>query len=167
MRAPRARKVHEILEGLLAAEGEFIRKNATCSKGCSHCCYLHVCVTEDEANLLERLVRRNDMQIDKDRLLAQLEVTKEDYTKSPMSIRKCIFLGDDNACRIYEDRPSTCRTYFSADTADKCELKPEDAPRNIKKLFLLNAELFVTASMNLTPSATQSIAYWFKKKGLI
>ncbi|MCM2351858.1 MAG: YkgJ family cysteine cluster protein [Bacteriovoracaceae bacterium] len=47
--------------------------------------------------------------------------------------RKCIFLGDDGACTVYEDRPSVCRTNAVIGDASQCDTSVSVQPVRLIK----------------------------------
>ncbi len=71
----------------------------TLCQSCALCCngalFGHVSVTEDEAARLKVL---------------GLSTLKLPLNK-PLFLQPCQALGDDCRCKIYEDRPSTCRSF--------------------------------------------------------
>lgn len=68
------------------------RERLKCARGCSHCCQDGLTVFAVEA---ER-IQRNCGQLLKE--------------GSPHPPGRCAFLGPDQECRIYENRPYVCRT---------------------------------------------------------
>lgn len=96
----------EIEKTLGAETGE----KPICQRGCAHCCYVEVDITDFEAELLAKLIEHYKIEIDMTRLALQGSVQR--WKQLAYKERKCVFLGDDNACRIYDHRPMACRKYF-------------------------------------------------------
>lgn len=111
-----------------------VQKFSPCKKGCDGCCHTQVSVTEDEAIILARHIM-DGLPIDLDRLNKQM-MTKNDsaeFFKLNYADRKCIFLDQDGACRVYEDRPSVCRTNAVLGSADQCDTSKELKPVRLVK----------------------------------
>lgn len=111
-----------------------VKQFSPCAKGCSGCCHTQVSVTMDEAIVLATKVEEG-LAIDFDRVKLQRE-TKNDadeFFKLKYADRKCIFLDENGACRVYEDRPSVCRTNAVLGTADQCDTSVERKPLRLVK----------------------------------
>ncbi len=82
-----------------------------CRSGCSACCHTQVSITEDEAELLASRVQEG-VKIDYSILQKQMSVgnSTEEFFKLSYENRRCVFLGGDKRCLIYNNRPSVCRT---------------------------------------------------------
>lgn len=89
-----------------------------CRSGCSHCCKSErISVGDDEAILallaLEKLNEKHRLKI-----LANIATYTPTATATIHGIGSpCVFLVDGK-CSIYNDRPFTCRTYFSPSAKD-------------------------------------------------
>jgi uncharacterized protein len=119
----RAKHVHDEvqkhMDELFASPA--VEKLVTCKKGCAGCCHTQVSITKDEAELYaQKIVDGHD--IDFTRLYLQGETwnDSEEWYTLPHSLRKCIFLGDDQLCSIYEDRPTVCRTNSVLSDPEDC-----------------------------------------------
>src|SRR5690606_8220160 len=109
----RARLVHESIDEFNQEvfSHPLVQEFSPCKRGCSACCHTQVSVTEDESIVLANKIREG-LTIDLERLAKQM-VTKDDpsaFFSLNFVDRKCIFLNDEGACMVYEDRPSVCRT---------------------------------------------------------
>ncbi len=95
----------------------------SCKKGCAYCCHIKVAATEDEAKLVVDYCEDNNIEITPEhrkRLFAQSKLDSEvDYMMS--KDKKCVFLGEDNCCKVYEVRPSACRNYFVFSDPSDCD----------------------------------------------
>jgi Fe-S-cluster containining protein len=108
----RARLAHKNVDTLM---GHWFKDNKDdlskikCKKGCWSCCSIYVTTTEDEARLLADRVK-NGVKISMETLEKQAAFG-DDWVSRPQAEARCVFLGDENECRVYKDRPSACRTY--------------------------------------------------------
>lgn len=94
----------------------------TCQKGCGACCHLEVEITRDDAEILAESVL-NGVRLDHERLRELSHRDRLDVLwkagVSPMN--RCVFLGHDQACRNYENRPSICRKHAVVSPVVECE----------------------------------------------
>ncbi|MBC7428615.1 MAG: YkgJ family cysteine cluster protein [Bacteriovorax sp.] len=98
-----------------------LKEMVPCKSGCTACCHTQVSVTEDEASLLLHNIT-NGVEIDYNLLSLQTEqgnVTK-DFYKLAYKDRKCVFLDDTGECKVYNDRPSVCRTNAVVGDSAQC-----------------------------------------------
>lgn len=124
-------------------------KTISCTKGCSGCCYQEVFITDDEAILLSKKIKEG-MEIDYARLKKQAKIKDSDaWIPVPKEIRRCVFLGDDSLCRVYDERPLTCRRYFVTSDPKICE----DIGADNVTYMVHAAEAFVSAALNLKPKS--------------
>ena len=120
---------HAAIDSLLKIIPGF--DQATCKKGCATCCHIGVQTTESEAKQLANLIKTGEVKIDMDLLREQAAFTGDDfaYATQPREKSRCVFLGDDNACRVYEKRPTNCRKYLVRSDPKNCVVdgvrKPE------------------------------------------
>ncbi|MBC7371786.1 MAG: YkgJ family cysteine cluster protein [Bdellovibrionaceae bacterium] len=115
----RARKVHELVEAEIAQETEI---PASCFKGCSHCCHLEVEVTNYETEILQGILMAGH-PIDRVRLTLQGHRKLQDSAWRNLKKKaenRCVFLGADEACSIYEDRPVMCRRHSVTSNPQHC-----------------------------------------------
>ncbi|MBC7714795.1 MAG: YkgJ family cysteine cluster protein [Rhizobacter sp.] len=112
-----------------------LKEMVPCKSGCTACCHTQVSVTEDEANLLLHNIT-NGVEIDYNRLSLQSEQGNEtsNFYKLSYQDRKCVFLDDKGACKVYNDRPSVCRTNAIVGEASQCSTdgKEQGAIRLVK-----------------------------------
>ena len=89
---------------------------STCKRGCSFCCYLHVAITEGEAEILAQHVTPQNLgQLHKQRGKDDVE----SFMKLPIKDRACAFLVNGE-CSVYVDRPASCRKYYVANKPEDC-----------------------------------------------
>ncbi len=110
-----------------------VKEMSPCKSGCSACCHTQVSVTEDEANiLLDRI--SGGVVIDEDLLRRQMvaENSTDKFYRLNYLDRRCVFLDDAGACKVYEDRPSVCRTNAVLGSAEQC-----DTSKNVQSTRLV------------------------------
>lgn len=93
-----------------------------CKEGCSHCCHLFIFTTCDEALTIFNYCNANNIDIDKTRLEKQQGIETEEWTRTLGQHSKCVFLGDNDRCRIYPVRPIVCRKYYVASPPHLCDV---------------------------------------------
>lgn len=115
----RARKLQDLVD-------QEIRKAdhipITCTKGCSACCHMEVEITNYEAEILFDLIDTGHV-IDRPRLQTQSQRPPQDNAwrqRSRITENRCVFLGEDEACSIYESRPVMCRRHSVTTPAINC-----------------------------------------------
>lgn len=86
-----------------------IAKTVTCGKGCAHCCKMIAHVTEDEAELLVAVMKEDGIEIDRNKLATQASWEENEWTDKTIEEKACIFLDENDACKVYEYRPMNCR----------------------------------------------------------
>lgn len=145
---PKARVTHREVDNQIHElfENPIVSENVSCKKGCSYCCYTQVSVTESEAELLAKCVT-DGVEIDRSFLYIQGEAANSasDWYSIPYEMRKCVFLAEDNTCRVYEDRPSVCRTNYVFSTPEKCSTI-DGSEKPIRLLSTPKADMTIMAS---------------------
>lgn len=120
----RARFVHNVVDEYNKEifAHPILKEMVPCKAGCSGCCHTQVSVTDDEAELLAHNIS-NGINIDYARLEKQAQAgnDSEAYFKIPYNERKCVFLDEKGACRVYKDRPAVCRTNAVVGDANQCD----------------------------------------------
>jgi Fe-S-cluster containining protein len=119
----RAKLVHQFVDDCNeeVMKNPIVKQYSGCHRGCSGCCHTEVSVTPDEADLLAMRVQEG-VTIDTQKLYIQKKVieSKESYYSLPYNQRACVFLGETGECRVYEDRPSVCRTNAVLGDSSQC-----------------------------------------------
>lgn len=105
-----------------------------CTRGCTACCHTQVSVTDDEALLLVNRIK-GGVTINEDHLRKQMSPGNdgEKYFQLSYENRRCIFLDEHGACRVYEDRPSVCRTNAVIGEASQCDTSQGPRPTRLIK----------------------------------
>ena len=143
----RARVVHELVDEFNkdVFNHPIVKQSSPCTKGCSACCHTQVSITDDEADVL--VLRINEgLEVDLERLKAQSKARNDsnEYFKISFEERKCIFLDDSGACRIYEDRPSVCRTNAVLGEADQCNTSDSIQPTRLVRTQQSDMAIFAS-----------------------
>ena len=136
----RARQVMSDIDDAYRGEN---RPPATvsCGKACSACCHIMVNVSADEARVLARRVL-GGLEIDRDLLVEQAAWPQDanDWMSRPWEKNRCVFLGVDGTCRVYDDRPYGCRNHFVVSPPEHCKPLPGGRPRTTHKWINHSAE---------------------------
>ncbi len=138
----RGRKVHALIN-----EQEQLSSHikTTCQKGCGACCHLEVEITRDDAVILANsLAAGLDVDFARLRELSLRERLDSAWAQGWVAGNRCVFLGADNACRNYENRPSVCRKHSVVSPAIECQ-KLGGQP--VPKVMPL-AEIIMSAAAN-------------------
>ncbi len=152
---PGASRAH-VLHALIEREVQKAESIPTsCKKGCSACCHLEVEITPDEASLLADIIERGH-PVDLERLEHQSQKKRQDasWLLGVTAMNRCVFLGDQGACSIYEDRPSICRKHSVVSPAEHC-MAANQAPvvRNVPL-----AEIVLSSAIDIAEGRVGSIS---------
>lgn len=146
----RARGLHRRVDAAIRAF-ETIRPQAVsairCHQGCAHCCRIWVGITSDEALLLAEGVRSGRITLDMNRLERQRHWgCPTDFATHSREEARCVFLGEEGNCGVYEDRPSACRALLVASDPEFCRT----AEQATQVLAVINpqVELLVSAAQS-------------------
>jgi len=168
----RAKEVHDQIELALEHDRKNGGEKITCKKGCAHCCHQLVFITEDEAERLAKrakvlLTKQQDLENNPDEkdknklhftyetLKNQLERQKElkedmwGWWMSPDNMSKCVFLGKDNQCVVYNQRPSSCRLFMSTSEPFRCSKEHSRKGGTMERHIDINGEIVSSASSNI------------------
>lgn len=117
-----------------------------CRKGCAACCHLNVDIFPQEAQLLRMVAADEGIVIDEARLARQ--ASKDDSTWRELSPedRRCVFLGGDLSCKVYEHRPGACRKYLAKTDPDLCDMVKHPGGK-VGIVFSVEAEIVHSAAM--------------------
>lgn len=135
----------------------------SCKKGCSHCCYIDVEITKDEAELLAKVCDDNDFTPDMDMLRA----LSKGKANVPYEDRACIFLDKEKGeCKVYGNRPLACRKYFVVNDPDRCNSEKYPAGKT-EVLIHYGMEFFVSGiytAMNPGQMEKMLLEYFERRK---
>ncbi len=148
----RGTALHDMMERELSASSQI---PISCRRGCSGCCHYEVEITQDEAAILRDIVL-GGLAIDSNRLALQAarERQSAEWRRFGSADNRCVFLAEDGACRIYEDRPSICRKHVVTTPAAACTT--EGAA--VAPVQVLLAEILLSAALSLENTAFGSLA---------
>lgn len=147
----RAIVLHQLIDRELAPAAQF---PISCRKGCVACCHYEVEITRDEADLLTVLAL-DDASLDRNRL--RLQAARE--RKSPDWLRfghpenRCVFLGEDGACRVYDHRPASCRKLLVTTPPEACGTPGA----SVVPIQLLLIEIILSAALSLPDTVFASL----------
>lgn len=158
----RARMAHRLLTPQI--DRGTLQIKPTCARGCGTCCSYEVEITKDEGELLAHTIN-SGFQIDEERLAIQAARKREavEWTQGPKNPdNPCVFLGTDQACQVYEVRPSICRKHVV--TSDPVECGKMDG--KITPITIPLAEIAMSAiiSQPQNPKASMSKMVTFALK---
>lgn len=143
----RAQYIHRLVDESVVEvfDDPLVKDLSPCTKGCTGCCHTQVSVTEEEGELLAQRIQ-NGLLVDEERLRMQMsaEYDASAYYALDYDIRRCVFLDDEGGCRVYEDRPSVCRTNAVIGSAEQCDTRNTIQPTRLVKTPI--ADLFIYAS---------------------
>jgi Fe-S-cluster containining protein len=140
----------------------------TCRKGCAHCCHVEVQVGDIEKDLIMEYVEKNGIKYNKKKLEEQLGL--DQYTWPMSDVSRCVFLGADNTCNIYEVRPMSCRKYFVMNDPKFCNARKY--PHGQTKVYFsyvkeMLASALLTASKKLGNMAEIILDKKIKKGAIV
>lgn len=132
------------------------KQQPSCKKGCAHCCYIQVGTTEWEVDLILNWMKSKGLEFTEEELKKiELQANLKDdveYILSPH--RKCVFLGADNMCGIYEVRPAACRNYYVFNDPEDCNTFKGDIGTKTLVNFHLDTITPIMALMQMSELGT-------------
>ncbi len=141
-----AHTVHEIIDERMQHPLDKHRAEVKCGKGCGACCHQNVDVFPQEAILLRAIAEHYDIEIDEARLARQAPKNPGTWRELSRDDRRCVFLSDDDACRVYEHRPGACRKYAVITDPDLCDMVKHPGGK-VGIVFSVEAEIVHSAAM--------------------
>lgn len=130
-------------------------REITCRKGCAACCHLHVDIFHHEAEMLLLAMSTDGIEIDRARL--ERQATKDDETWHELAPedQRCVFLGEDRTCRVYEHRPGSCRKYHVLSDPDLCDAVKHPRAK-VGIMFDTEGEIVHSAAMTVYGGGTMA-----------
>ncbi len=146
-----AATVHEVIDErmahMLKATGH--GRDVQCRKGCGACCHLQVDVFDREAELLLMMASEQGIEIDEAKLARQASKANTDaWNELSHEDRACVFLAEDQSCRVHEHRPGACRKYLVKSPAEFCDTTKYPGGR-VAIVFDVEAEIVQSAAMTV------------------
>lgn len=145
----RARFVHNVVDeyNQKVFSHPILKELMPCKAGCTGCCHTQVSVTEDEAELLAHNIA-NGVEINFKLLEHQAKAGNdaEAFFAIPYKERKCIFLDENGACKVYKDRPSVCRTNAVVGDAAQCDTSANSGSGAIRLVKTQEADMAIVGS---------------------
>jgi Fe-S-cluster containining protein len=130
----RARYVHQTVDeyNKEVFAHPLIVQFSPCKVGCDACCHTQVSATADEAELLVQKIN-SGLEISIERLQKQMSAGNDSslYFNLPYADRRCVFLDEEGGCRVYDDRPSVCRSNAVLGDADQCDTSEAIRPTRL------------------------------------
>ena len=112
----RASRMLEITDELAA----MVAPVAPCKKGCSHCCYQSVVMSDWEADRIAKFTKR---KIGEFAGYVPEENGRDKLVAKFTGVRCPFLVVETGACSIYSVRPFACRLHFSmADDKEPCDI---------------------------------------------
>lgn len=143
----RGRYVHQVVDEFnqITFDHPLVHQFSPCKMGCTACCHTQISVNQDEANLLALRVKEG-IEIDYQLLQKQAAQGDEasEFYKLSYEDRACIFLDEKGACKVYEDRPSVCRT--NAVLGDSAQCRTDDGKQQVRLVKTSEADMVIYAS---------------------
>lgn len=148
----RARFIHNVIEeyNKEVFDHPILKELVACKVGCSACCHTQVSVTEEEAALLISHID-GGVPINYERLEKQAAAGNDSdlFFKIPYKERGCVFLNNAGGCRVYEDRPSVCRTNAVVGNPSQCDTK-DGKFQNLRLVKTSKADMAVVGAFSHT-----------------
>lgn len=144
-----AHSFHTAIDKLIDESVSAVASELSCRRGCAHCCYVNVDISEDEADLILYAMREKGIQLDEQKLKHQAKV--ERWNQLSYKDRRCPLLGTNNECMIYEHRPMSCRKYHVRSPAEQCNSQKYQSG-DVAVLSINYAEAMASAIFSLIDS---------------
>lgn len=146
----RARFVHNMVDeyNKEVFSHPILKAMVPCKAGCTGCCHTQVSVTEDEAELLAHNISTNNIEINYNRLATQADAGNDSsvFFKIPYAERRCVFLDESGGCKVYNDRPSVCRTNAVVGDAAQCDTSVNPEGGSIRLVKTQKADMTIVGA---------------------
>lgn len=142
--------VHEIIDERMARmlATSTHGPDVQCRKGCAACCHLNVDIFTSEAELLWMVAKEDGIRVDEARLARQAAKNADTWRELPPEDQRCVFLADDDTCKVYEHRPGACRKYMVKNDPDLCDMHKHPGGK-VAIVFDVEAEIVHSAAMTV------------------
>jgi len=142
------KEVYKVIDGFFTNAPEENKKGIQCKTGCTHCCFIDVDISADEAAVIINYCNENAIEIDKEYLEKQAVVGRKKYSE----LSRCVFLKD-NLCSIYPVRPIACRKHWVKTDPSLCDFS-ENIINQVGGYFDINTEILASAVLNAETTGT-------------
>lgn len=133
-------------------------ESVSCRKGCASCCHVYVGIFAHEARLLWAAAAEAGIKIDEERLARQAQKTEDTWGELSPEDRRCVFLGDDRTCQVYEHRPTGCRKYLVKSDPALCDVD-KHVGGQVTAVYSLEAEISHSAAMTVFSRGSDNMAH--------
>ena len=149
------RHIEELIETYFSdPKRKDIIDKVSCSSNCPYCCKQIAYITLEEAILLVDTMKQQGLKINRSLLKKQLNAgNEEEWLKLKNSRTRCIFLGKDNNCMVYEHRPIVCRKYFVITPVSYCNVTKRIGGK-VASIFNLEVEALATVALTISEAET-------------
>jgi len=137
------REVYRAVDGFFNAAPDENKKDIQCKAGCTHCCYIEIDVSRDEAAAILAFCREKGLTVDKEYLEQQVAAGRKTFS----AVSRCAFLKD-NLCSIYEVRPVACRKHWVNTDPALCDFSGNTA-NAVGNYFDINTEILASAMLQV------------------
>jgi Fe-S-cluster containining protein len=151
--ADKAKRVQELLD----QQNELHANTKTsCAKGCGYCCHLEVETTLGDAERLAQYIIENNISFDEAALKEQASRERMDkiWKRGFVPENRCVFLDENNSCRVYEARPSICRKHMVVSPVEDCYMPGANPITRIIPM----SEIYMSALISLEGQSFGSLS---------
>ena len=127
--AGRAGWVYKLVEKHRSASSSSSSSSSSCQRKCGGCCHGRVEINTEEAEALVRSAEHHGWEIDSVRLKIQKDFRVKDFESADELVARCVFLGEDQLCKVYNERPMVCRNHFV--TTPRANCSTPEAPKDL------------------------------------
>lgn len=151
----RAHSLHQAIDHRLVESSKKDSANwnkISCRKGCAFCCHTVVNTTQDEAHLLIAFAEELKYEINWPLVEEQALVSEKSedlYFELPQEKNRCVFLGSDNTCQVYEHRPASCRKYFVVSPPEDCSHETKVPGDLVLNYVSLESEMLTSGAFEM------------------
>jgi Fe-S-cluster containining protein len=131
-------------DDIIAATTPETKNQFQCQSGCTHCCYIDVDISQNEAATIINYCNKSGIDTDIEYLLKQAEKGRKVYSE----FSRCTFLKE-NKCSIYPVRPMSCRKLYVFTDPSFCDSSASKV-NQAGTYFDLHTEIYASALMNIS-----------------